>query len=684
VTGRPQLRDDLVIVEQWYRGEQSFVVKDPKTHKYYRFKPLEVLVMQQFTGEHTAADLAAGLAEQDVPISARAIEGFAQKLRHMDLLVRSLAEKSVLQLERLRAERRRRVRGTHYRGSLLRLRWSVGDPDRLLDRWLPRLRFCFTRPFLVASVGLFVVYAAITASRLADIGHGVLAFYTADFYTLQNILLFWLVASTVIAIHELGHAFACKYFGGHVHELGAMLIYFQPAFYCNVNDAWTFPERSRRLWVTAAGTWIQLIVAGLAAIVWVIVDPESVVSRAAFFAVLIGGATTVLANANPLIPLDGYYALSDYLEIPNLRQRAFGHLGWLVRRYVLRLDVPQPPADDRERRVFLLYGLLSTAYITLVLTLFGALVFGWARRALGAIGVAAFALLLWSALRRPLREWGRAVATAARERARRLPPRTGRLTAVAAVLGLAVLLLVPCPVQVGGRFVTAPAAEAELGASEDDAIVDRVMVGEGARVAAGTPLVRLRHFDTERELVRASWRVDSVATLIRALRAQGRDPEAQRLEIARAEQAAARDGLRQRLDALTLRAPWHGIVVTPRPDELVGRRFGLGQTVLRTARLDVLEGRLEVRRGGALIRPGQVVTLIADADHRPIRRAAVRETAVAGAGTQTVTVRVALPGDQPGWPAGVTGRARVTIRRSNLLGALWWGLRKLVRTDLLL
>ena len=69
-------------------------------------------------------------------------------------------------------------------------------------------------------------------------------------------------------IHELGHGYTCKYFGGQVHEIGAMLLYFEPAFFCNVNDAWTFPELRARLWVTAAGSWIQLVVASLAAIVW--------------------------------------------------------------------------------------------------------------------------------------------------------------------------------------------------------------------------------------------------------------------------------------------------------------------------------------------------------------------------------------------------------------------------------
>ena len=110
----------------------------------------------------------------------------------------------------------------------------------------------------------------------------------------------------------------------------------------------------------------------------------------ALAAVIIGGVTTVLMNANPLIPLDGYYALSDYLEVPNLRQRAFAHLQWLIRSRLFRLDVPRPASDEREQRIFLIYGLLAAVYIASIFLMIGGLAFGWLDRALGALGIALF------------------------------------------------------------------------------------------------------------------------------------------------------------------------------------------------------------------------------------------------------------------------------------------------------
>ncbi|MGZ8392625.1 MAG: hypothetical protein ACXWWK_07300, partial [Gemmatimonadales bacterium] len=388
---RPKLRQDLLLVEQTYRGEQSYIVKDPQSRKYFRFRPAEVMVMQTFDGERTAAEACAALQAEGLRVTAAGVEGFARKLTGMGLCERTLGELSVLQMERLRTQRRRRLAGGigPFKGELLRIRWSVGDPDKLLDWLLPRLKFFFTPTFLRTSVALFAVYFLILAVKWQDFVGTLISFYNLE-VGLTAYVVFWLSGTAIIVIHELGHGLTCKYFGGRVHEIGAMLIYFQLAFYCNVNDAWTFAERRARLWVTAAGSWIQMVIASIAAIVWWAATPGTLLEYATFAGVFTGGIATVLMNANPLIPLDGYYALSDYLEVPNLRQRAFAHLAWVAKTRLFRLDLPPPPADERERRVFLIYGGIAVVYISLALTLFAAAAFGWLSRWLGAVGIAIF------------------------------------------------------------------------------------------------------------------------------------------------------------------------------------------------------------------------------------------------------------------------------------------------------
>ena len=94
----------------------------------------------------------------------------------------------------------------------MRLRWSVGDPDKLFDRWLPRLRFFFSRAFLTASVALFAIYLLVLALKWPEFSRAL-----ADLYTFNvdagTLAVFWLTGTVIIVIHELGHGFTCKYFG---------------------------------------------------------------------------------------------------------------------------------------------------------------------------------------------------------------------------------------------------------------------------------------------------------------------------------------------------------------------------------------------------------------------------------------------------------------------------------------
>ena len=679
----PKLRDDLTLVEQTYRGEQSYIVKDPKSRKYFRFRPVEVNVIQRFDGIRTAAEVAAALAEDGLRVSAAAVEGFAAKLKGMGLLERTVGERSVLLMERLRAQRRQRLGGSVAQNDIFRMRWSMGDPDQFMNRTMPYLRWMFTRGFLVASVLLFAIYFLVIAAKWTDFTGAFSDLYHFR-YSAWELFVLWCTGTVIIVIHELGHGYTCKYFGGEVHEIGAMLLYFEPAFFCNVNDSWTFPELKARLWVTAAGSWIQLVVAGLAAIVWWAATPDSLISHIALSAMIIGGVTTVIVNANPLIPLDGYFALSDYLEVPNLRQRAFGHLAWLVKARVLGLDVPAPPADEREQRIFLIYSLLAAWYIASIMLLVGGTVYGWLDRALGLLGGALFLLGVWLLSRSALRTLGQTLAASARElRARAGARRLRDRALVVAVVLLVVGAIIPRPITVTGPFVVAPALSVALTAP-DSGLVGRVYVREGTRVEAGMPLLQVRDLDLERAVLATARRADSLAARVSQARAADRSAEVARLEAERATDAARLDGMTATQRDLTLRALVPGIVVSHRPEQLIGQWVDLGARLIELGEPDSVELRIELTGAGATrVKPGQPVRLVFHADAGSL---AARVTGVAMTGTSragAVEARVGMRGS-PRWRPGMTGEASVTLRRSNLWGAIWWGVRKRVRTDLLL
>src|SRR5258708_871801 len=150
----PALRAGVTVIEQVYRGEQSFVVKDPVTQKYFRFRPAEAAVIRAFDGSRSVEEVSSALGAAGLSLSAGAIESFARTLAKIGLLERGLAERSGQQLERLQRERRRRR--SLFRGEWLRMRWSVGDADPFFSRGIPYLRWCFTPWFVAGSVALFL------------------------------------------------------------------------------------------------------------------------------------------------------------------------------------------------------------------------------------------------------------------------------------------------------------------------------------------------------------------------------------------------------------------------------------------------------------------------------------------------------------------------------------------------
>ena len=246
MTAIPRLRPGLSFVEHVYRQEKSFVVKDPAAQRYFRFGAAEVRVMRAFDGRRTLDDVAALLTEAGLELTTRAIEQFARTLAAAGLLQHTVAERSTLELERLRAARRAKGGRRWFRGEWLRMRWSLGDPDAWLGRTLPLMRWMFTPAFLAASVVLFGIYFVMLGQHWHEYATALHASYSLQTITLGHAGVFVVTALAVILIHELGHGFACKYFGGEVHELGFMILYGQPAFYCNVSDAWRFPERRAR------------------------------------------------------------------------------------------------------------------------------------------------------------------------------------------------------------------------------------------------------------------------------------------------------------------------------------------------------------------------------------------------------------------------------------------------------
>ncbi|HUH13916.1 MAG TPA: hypothetical protein VMK65_12445, partial [Longimicrobiales bacterium] len=481
---RPRLKPGLRFIRRVEEGRAFYVVKDALRMKYFRFGEPEVALMRLLDGERTLVEVAAGMGA-----GAGSVGTFVRRLKELGLVERGPEERRILLMEAVRKERKLRLQG--HGNTLLRWRFSFGDPDALFDRVIDRIRFFFTPGFVLVSLVAFVAYGVVVTLHWDQVVGGVARMYDPTQYTLGFFLAIYGSMAVLFGAHELGHGLACKHFGGEVHEIGAMLFYFSPAFFCNINDAWTFEKISHRLWVTFAGGWIQLFLGGVAAVVWVIAEPGTMAAQLAFAGVILGGGLILLVNFNPLIPLDGYYALMDWLRIPNLRPRSFQYLWAWVQRRVLRLDVPVPGVTPRERRIFLVYGISSIAYTTFILTVVGLFLGGLLVRALGGWGWAIVLFLLWRLLGQRLRVGARVARTWANDRLRPLGRRPILTGAGVGALLLTAVAMLPWTLRLTGAATVEPVERAWLRAPEAS-LVQRVAVRDGDTVRAGDVVVLLR------------------------------------------------------------------------------------------------------------------------------------------------------------------------------------------------
>jgi putative peptide zinc metalloprotease protein len=463
-----------------------------------------------------------------------------------------------------------------------------------------------------------------------------------------------------------------------------MLFYFTPAAYCVTDDAWTFQKRSHRLWTTFAGPWIELMVATVGGVVWALTEPGTFINWVAFLTFLTGGLSSIFSNLNPLIPLDGYYALADWLEIPRLRDGAFEYWGWLLKRHVLGVDAKKPELTPRERRIFLVYGALAFTYSIFVsvvglawlILIFGKFIGPWIWV---LVTVITFKLVRKHAGR------ARALGVAARTRwqAGFLGGRAAALLAIAIVAIIGLPFLLPWTYRATGELTVDSSPPAPVRASVEG-IVDQVVADEGDTVAAGTPLAVLWNPELESRLLDREAEARRLA--LRRARAE------QRHDLADAADASATlarvneelDVLRARKDGLVIRAPTAGLVLGYRLRERLGARIAEGEQIAAIASLDGRLARIRVplRKAGDL-EPGQKAGMRLRTRPDLEFRSVVASVAPAAADS---TVEAIVPIPDGAWqPApGMTGIAKVATRRVTVAHAIarWW--HQTVRLDLLL
>lgn len=564
---KPRLRSHAKIHRHDYRDEVWYVLEDGSSGRCHRFSAAAHSMIGLMDGERTVQqiwDAVVARLGDDAPTQDETIRLLGQ-MHAADVLLCDLPPDSREIVQRREQQQRRQL--WQRLAQPLAVRLPLFDPDPFLTRWMPLVRPLFSWFGLALWIGVVSIGWVLAASHWSELTNNL----SDRVLAADNLLMLWLAYPLVKSLHELGHGFAVKNWGGQVHEIGVMLLVLMPVPYVEASSASAFREKHKRAIVGAAGILVELFLAALAVILWLNVEPGPV-RALAFNVMLIGGVSTLFFNGNPLLRYDGYYVLSDLIEVPNLATRSNRYLGWLAQRWLFDLRDAEPPLVAAGERLWLVsYGVASYCYrmfITLAIALFIAGQFFFLGVLLSVWAVAM--QLVW-----PLVKGLGFVLNSPRLNRRRA---RAVLTTTAAVAALvAFVVLVPVPSWTRAEGVVWLPEQAQVRAQADGVVV-RLLATPGQPVVPGDPLIETEDpFLLQQVRLLEARRRELDARLTRAQVRERSQAQVAREEINVVEADLAR--ARERLDALVIRSEAAGRFIVPHAEDLPGRFVRRGELV---------------------------------------------------------------------------------------------------------
>ncbi len=337
----PRLRPQVQTSRQIYRGQQWYVVQDHTNNAFFRISLPAYRFLAILDGQRTVDEAWQACNEtmgDDALTQGEVIQLLGQ-LYTSNLLQADVPPDAHLLFARYQQRRQREVQ--NYLMSILFARIPLWDPDALLNRWLPVLGWIFSRWGIAIWAALFG-YAIYEITALPGFAEK-LAAGPSTVFNPSNIPLLYTCFALIKFCHEMGHAISCKKFGveqgtgGEVHVMGIMLFFFSPIPYVDASSSWSLKSKWKRIVVGAGGMWVELAIAAVAAIVWARTG-ESTLHQVCYNVMFIASVSTIIFNANPLLRYDGYYMLSDLLEIPNLMQRSRDAFFYIITHGIWKVE----------------------------------------------------------------------------------------------------------------------------------------------------------------------------------------------------------------------------------------------------------------------------------------------------------------------------------------------------------
>ena len=397
----PALRRDIHIYSgpSTADGAPTWTLHDPTRNLFFRIGWTEFEILSRWHLEDTDAVINTVNRETTLHISLKNVAALTEFLVLNNLTI-TTGEPGINFLEQQYAARNKQSAGLLLQKYLF-LRFPLLRPDRMLAAALPWIQRIYTRTLvLIILAGLLT--GLFLTMRQWD------SFASTFSYLYSPAGIAWLIVALLLAktAHELGHAFTAKHYGLRIPTMGIALLVLWPVLYTDTTEAWKLTERRQRLAISAAGISAEFIIAVLALLLWNIF-PDGPARSAVFVIATTSWLITLFVNINPFVRFDGYYLLSDYLDIPNLQTRAFELARWKMLEWLFGLGNPRPgTVPVKLQRFVILYAWMTWVYRLMLFTGIGLLVYHLLFKLAGIVLLAA--VVSWFIIRpvyHELRSW---------------------------------------------------------------------------------------------------------------------------------------------------------------------------------------------------------------------------------------------------------------------------------------
>ncbi len=336
-------------------GSKCFMLFDPVSDNYFRLTNENKRIIELISEDIPVLKFMKKLERHGINVAQEKILqliGFLHQ-NNLTLPVAHTTHKRTLTAQ----EQMKKMRFKVLLSSYLFFRIPLIKPDKFLNDSVNIVKSVFNRWMLLALIFFATcgyICVIVNLHKLSNI--------FINSITVKGLIRYSIAIMIIKIVHEFAHAYATKIAGCRVRRMGIALVFFVPRLYSDLTDAWRVSSRKMRFLIDGAGIISELIIGGIAALVWAN-TMTGTTNTVAYYIFAVSILNTIFINGNPLIRYDGYYMLMDALNVDNLQKRSIEMMKYIRHKLFFGIEGKIPDGYYTKARYSLVvYGIGAYIY----------------------------------------------------------------------------------------------------------------------------------------------------------------------------------------------------------------------------------------------------------------------------------------------------------------------------------